>query len=1358
MKQKLSFAIKGFSLLMVIAISIQLSAQKVSLENNWGKHGATVLDQSKTGVALNFSVEDYLISETRVNNDMMKTITTKGVLLQNSEGYPNVPGFSRYVAVPQGANVKVKVNRKQTEVVKNIEIAPAPRIPLDTEKGPLVYKKNSDVYSKDEFYPNNIVQISEPMKIRGMDVVIVAVSPFQYNPITKELRVNQDIEVEITFEGGNEQFGEDRLRSRFWDPIIRDAVINEASIPKRKMAAPTRTQSGYEYIIIVPDDPVYEQWADSIRVFRVKQGISTYVYTTTEIGGNTTAAIEGFIDNAYNTWDIPPAACLLMADYGTSGNTITSPIWDNYCISDNYYADVDEDMMPDVVMARMTAQNATHLETMVTKFLNHERNPPTNPGFYDNPITAMGWQTERWFQICSEVIAGFFENSLGKAPKRENAIYSGNSNGPWSTAQNTSTVVDYFGPNGLGYIPATPSYLNDWGGNATRINNDINSGAFILQHRDHGSETGWGEPAYSSSSIDGLTNSDLVYVFSINCLTGKFNIGGECFAEKFHRYTHNGNNSGALGIMAATEVSYSFVNDTYTWGIYDNMWPDFMPDYGTTPEHRGVMPGFGNAAGKYFLQQSSWPYNTNNKEVTYYLFHHHGDAFSSLYTVVPITNNVVHDNILLSGMDYYTIQANEGSTVCLTVGETVIGFAEADGTSMDIPIIPQEPGTMVDIVITLQDHYRYETTVEVIPPDGPYCMYSDHVITDTAGNGNGTPEFDEEILISLTMKNLGTEDGINVEVTLESDEYATFLDDSEIYDTIHIGAYVTREDAFKVKISDGIPDQHVLNFEVLATDFEDSTWTSTFSTTVYAPLISPDELIIEDDATGNGNGLLDPGETCDMKVKVTNQGHCIINNVLCTMTAYNPYITVNTGAQTIDALGFFGASYVTYNVTVADDAPDAIIAEMLFNASAAGYSVDKSFFPKIGMFLEDWETGDFSKYNWQHDGDQQWEVTNLYPYEGFYHAVSGGIGDNSTSELKISYEVLSSDDSIKFWKKISSEPDFDELIFYIDNTEIATWSGSESWTHESFPVTEGYHTFRWVYEKDFGGVSGSDCAWIDYIELPTMLVTTLFAGPDDESCENANYQLHGTATNQQSVLWLTSGDGEFDFPTTLQPQYTPGPQDIIDGTVNLTLTIIDVVGEEFEDEMTLTLIGGPVAPDTPIGPDYVDVFKVFETEYTCNEVDGATGYSWAIDPEEAGTIVAVDNLAVVQWNTNYLGEALLTAQAINECGEGDFSEALTIIVDNTVGIGNSEVEGVEINIVPNPNNGIFDITISSDSEDNITLSLVNYLGVEIYKKEGISVVSGYTYHMENTELPAGIYILNVEQGDRNISRKVLISN
>ena len=55
---------------------------------------------------------------------------------------------------------------------------------------------------------------------------------------------------------------------------------------------------------------------------------------------------------------------------------------------------------------------------------------------------------------------------------RINEVYDGNpSIDPWSTATNTSTVLDVFGPNGLDYIPASPTELGEWtGGNASQIN------------------------------------------------------------------------------------------------------------------------------------------------------------------------------------------------------------------------------------------------------------------------------------------------------------------------------------------------------------------------------------------------------------------------------------------------------------------------------------------------------------------------------------------------------------------------------------------------------------------------------------------------------------------------------------------------------------------------------------------------------------------------------------------------------------------------------------------------------------------------------------------------------------------------
>ena len=401
-------------------------AENFQYTDSWGKSGLSIIQQSAKSVTVNFSIDNFSILTTTINGKGMQELSLPNVILPGKEGAPNLPGISRYFAVPSGAIAELNIIDFRTEIIENIEIAPSPRIPWDTEKGPLDFIKNEEIYNSDSFYPENPFIISEKTDIRGIEAVMLGITPFQYNPVTKQLKVYRDIEVEISFSGGTGNFGEDRLRSRWWDPLLRDMFLNESSIPEINYNKSFQggKDTGCEYLIIIPNDAEFQSWADSIKQFRTLQGILTEVVTLSEIGGNNTNTIENYINNAYNNWDIVPAAVLLLGDYGTNaGNNIISPIWDYYCVSDNIYADVTGNKMPDIVFARITANNEDQLETMITKFLNYERTPPTNPDFYDHPITALGWQTERWFQICSETVGGFWKNILGKDPVRINEVY-----------------------------------------------------------------------------------------------------------------------------------------------------------------------------------------------------------------------------------------------------------------------------------------------------------------------------------------------------------------------------------------------------------------------------------------------------------------------------------------------------------------------------------------------------------------------------------------------------------------------------------------------------------------------------------------------------------------------------------------------------------------------------------------------------------------------------------------------------------------------------------------------------------------------------------------------------------------------
>ena len=137
------------------------------------------------GVEVVFSVNELLLEEQLINGEMLKTIQLSGIFLPNDEGAPNLPGTGRYVAMPQGANASYQIVSFRTEKYDNIDIAPAPRIPWENEDGPLEYQKNLTIYSADTYYPASPVKLSEKTQIRGVDVVLLGITPFQYNPVTK---------------------------------------------------------------------------------------------------------------------------------------------------------------------------------------------------------------------------------------------------------------------------------------------------------------------------------------------------------------------------------------------------------------------------------------------------------------------------------------------------------------------------------------------------------------------------------------------------------------------------------------------------------------------------------------------------------------------------------------------------------------------------------------------------------------------------------------------------------------------------------------------------------------------------------------------------------------------------------------------------------------------------------------------------------------------------------------------------------------------------------------------------------------------------------------------------------------------
>lgn len=944
----------------LLALMTGAQAESLRLEGSTGKTGLSVQAQSAGGVDLHFEIGELTLEPVEILGQTWQKVSMPGVLLPNNAGSPDLPGIGTFVAIPRGARVEMEIISARSRVIRDVKVSPAPVIPRETDDG-LVYAPDAAIYDARADYPVAPAIISEPGVMRGVDFVNVGITPFAWDPASRDLTVYTEMDVRLRFVGGEGAFGEDRLRTRFWEPILAQHLINYASLPPVDLDRPAGTRNGWEYFIICPDVPEFIAWADSLKNWRIQQGISTEVFTLTDVGGETSAAIEAFVNNAYNTWNPAPDAFLLLADYPASGLPgITSPTFSNTtypCISDNIYADVNGDNLPEMAHARIVARNPTDLSRMIGKMLAYERAPYTDPLFYDRPVIAGGWQTERWFILCTEVIYGHQANVLGKHPVREYAIYSGTPSTSWSSATNTSTVVNYFGPNGLGYIPATPQHLTDWGGNATRINTDLNAGAYMLMHRDHGMETGWGEPSYTNSSLAGLNNSKLPFVFSMNCLTGKYNYTSEAFAEAFHRMAQ-----GALGLCAASEISYSFVNDALVWGTFDTLWPQFMPSYGPYPPPSGfateMLPCFAMVSGKYFLQSSSWPYNTGDKTVTYHLFHHHGDAFMTLYSEVPQQMAVSHTGVFLIGQTSYTVQAEAGAFIALTLDGQIVGRATATGLPQEITVVPATvPGTM-RMVVTKANRFRHVEDIPVLPPAGPYLVYHEAEVDDAGGDGDGQLDYGEVDGVLLTLRNVGVDATSEGTANLSSSDPHVLIEDGDAtLPAVPAGGTATVLEPFVVTVLGTVPDQHPVPFSVNATAPEGS-WQCQFVLVAQAPaLLAGDIVALDAVPGGGGDGQIDPGDHVFLQLWVANTGHADAGALTAVLSTADHNISITQATASVQAIPAGGEALVsTFELDVLPGcpSPSTPLLQLTLNG-AAGYIANLSYNLVVGPWFDDAE-------------------------------------------------------------------------------------------------------------------------------------------------------------------------------------------------------------------------------------------------------------------------------------------------------------------------------------------------------------------------------------------------------------------
>ena len=1057
---------KLFKLLLLtfFTLNFSLSAKEIKLNEN--SNNVTVTSNSVSQFTFVSHLSEINTIKVKKDANNFVKLIVNGYGQNAKKGDAELPVFKELLNVPSGSTINVNILNKEEKIISlsdygiNDFVFPSqPSISKGENAENVPFYFNADYYSHDGFYSNDLVDIEILGKMRSQQLARILVSPFEYNPTSNQLKIITNLECQITFNNidfeGNKRNQEKYYSSEF-DHLFK-TCLNYMPLQNKDVI----TTYPVKYVIIA--DPSFQSALQPLVDWKTKKGfVVVEGYTNDPLVGNTTASIHTFLKNMYdNPVDgIVPTYLLIV------GDDAQVPSFDNgNHLSDMYYCEFDGggDFYPEMYYGRLSATNSGEVETQVNKTLTHEKYTFSDPSFLDEVVLVAGVDASM-------------------APTYGNGqINYGTDN--YFNISHGLTIYNYL------YGSGSP-ITSDMPQASAAIIADISAGVGFANYTAHCGSSGWSDPSFENSDISGLQNYDQYGVMIGNCCqSNKFDVA-ECFGEGLLR----ANNKGAVGYIGGSNNTYW--NEDFWWAV-GNGSISANPTYVGTD--LGVYDCLMHENGE---QETDWFITTGqmlhsgNLAVTqaggseqYYweIYHIMGDPSLMPYIGVPTLLTVSHAAATPVGTATFTVNTEEHAYVAISMNGVLLDAQLADVTgvvNLNFPAISNVG--VADIVITKQFKQPYEGTVQIISPNGPYVIYDSSVIDDIAGNNNSLVDYDELINMNVNLHNVGSADATSVDVVISTtDPYVNLINTSVNIPLINASQIATIPTPFSFEVDFFVPDQHLVVFDLVISDNLGNSWNSNVNVLLNAPVLDHTNFTIDDGILGNGNGVLDAGETLDLVVDVTNIGHADIFGLTASLGCASNYVTINSVTSNVPSLGVNAQYSTTFNITINANTPPGTFAEFLFDLTDGFYTYNTVFNQTIGIINEDYETGDFTQYTWI-QGTYPWTIDNSNIYEGQNSSRSGVIPDNEESELSIEVDVIASGD-ISFYKFLSSEENYDFLKFKINGTKVDEWSGIDNaWSFVSFPVSPGLNTFKWEYEKDGAVEDGQDCAWIDYIVFPPI--------------------------------------------------------------------------------------------------------------------------------------------------------------------------------------------------------------------------------------------------------------------------------
>jgi hypothetical protein len=824
--------------ILAVALTAVAALPEVASPAAWSELEFRVIesDASRTLIEVLFPAPETRSVE--IQGRTFDILRVPGASPLGEPGEPLMSVAGTLIAIPPAAGVELRILEEGHDILQGITPIPA-RADDWTIDQPLLLDEVA--YARKGFSLAQ-AEVGEPAIMRDFRVVPLRVFPLSYDASTQELRVTRRLLVELDYSSA----GRINVKTSTRPPSRAFKSLYESSIANYGFVRPRyESDSRGRYLIITHDN--FYNTILPLAEWKHKRGMEVEIARTSVIGSST-SLIKSYIQTAYDTWPVPPEFILLVGD---SEYIPTSNM-------DNYYGTLEGgDILVDVHVGRLPAENVTQCELLVAKTLGYKKTP------YMHDLD--------WFRSGCLIVRQDYDSS--------DAIYFADTWFAWGLMdrEGFAQIDTFFTRNG--------SDKND-------VHAAITDGRVFLNFRGQGVSNWWAP--FDCDPNQTNPGYKLPVLMAATCAGGNFT-GDGYPCEKWLKAGTVAAPKGSV-ISVGTSVVASHVahyRSAVNQGFYNAIFNLKMYTAG-----EATTSGKLNLYNLYPSQ--TYEYNGWNCQ---------GDPELDIWTKIPIYADITHPPSVPNGPSTLDVHVEDGgeaiqdALVCAYAPGEIYeaGYTDVNGdVSFSV-----NPATSDTIWVTVTGHnlHPYQGYA-VVTATGPYLAYAGHIADDSnTGNNDGVITPGETIELTVSLENTGPEVALGVTGALRSgDSYVVLGDSTSSYGTIASGSTVPNAVPFTFTPTTDCPNGHELDLTLRATDAGRAYWNmSVPGVTVSAADLALNSSVIDDPAPGgDGDASLEAGETAWLVVTLENAGPVDLEGVSGVLSTSDAFVAVT------DADGDFG--------------------------------------------------------------------------------------------------------------------------------------------------------------------------------------------------------------------------------------------------------------------------------------------------------------------------------------------------------------------------------------------------------------------------------------------------------------------